>query len=99
MLIGYIPELREGISFGMETIRQGLEKIEKPLRFSAGNAYRNLALVRDLETPLRKSIAELRERVRQRWAPSPESGQVDELLAGLDALVAGLRKVLEVFGA
>ncbi|HEX7540098.1 MAG TPA: hypothetical protein VF358_07350, partial [Syntrophales bacterium] len=77
----------------METLKQALEKIENPLRFSAGNAYRNLAIVRDLEVPLRRKIADLREMVRQRVKHSGEAARLEELLTQMDDLFSGFEKM------
>ena len=77
----------------METLKQALEKIENPLRFSAGNAYRNLAIVRDLEVPLRRKIADLREMVRQRVKHPGEAARLEELLSQMDDLFSGFEKV------
>ncbi len=77
----------------METLKQALEKIENPLRFSAGNAYRNLAIVRDLEVPLRRKIADLREMVRQRVKHPGEAARLEELLTQMDDLFSGFEKV------
>ena len=76
----------------METLKQALEKIENPLRFSAGNAYRNLAIVRDLEVPLRRKIADLREMVRQRVKHPGEAARLEELLTQMDDLFSGFEK-------
>ena len=77
----------------METLKQALEKIENPLRFSAGNAYRNLAIVRDLEVPLRRKIADLREMVRQRVKHPGDAARLEELLTQMDDLFSGFEKV------
>ena len=63
----------------METLKQALEMIEHPLRFSSGNVFRNLAVVRDLEVPLRKKIDDLREGVRQRVTHPVDAARLDEL--------------------
>ena len=76
----------------METLKQALEKIENPLRFSAGNAYRNLAIVRDLEVPLRSKIADLREMVRQRVKHPGEAARLEEILTQMDDLFSGFEK-------
>ena len=76
----------------METLRQALEKIENPLKFSAGNSYRNLAIVRDLEEPLRKKIADFREGVRQKVKRPNEVSRLEELLAQMDDLFCGFEK-------
>jgi len=77
----------------METLKQALEKIENPLRFSTGNAYRNLAIVRDLEGPLRRKIADLREMARQRVKHPGDAARFEELLAQMDDLFSGFEKV------
>jgi ATP-dependent DNA helicase RecG len=77
----------------METLKQALEKIENPLRFSAGNAYRNLAIIRDLEVPLRSKIADLREMVRQRVKHPGEAARLEEILSQMDDLFSGFEKV------
>jgi len=77
----------------METLKQALEKIENPLRFSSGNAFRNLAIVRDLEVPLRRKIADLREMVRQRVKHPEDAARLEELLAQMDDLFSGFEKV------
>jgi ATP-dependent DNA helicase RecG len=76
----------------METLRQALEKIENPLKFSAGNSYRNLAIVRELEEPLRKKIADLREGVRQKVTRPNDAARLEELLAQMDDLFCGFEK-------
>lgn len=76
----------------METLKQALEKIENPLRFSSGNAFRNLAIVRDLEVPLRKKIIDLREGVRQRVKNPGDSARLDELMERMDELFSGFDK-------
>lgn len=73
----------------METLREALGKLEAPLRFSSGNEFRNLALLRDLEEPFRKKITALREMVPLRVRDAGQSGRIDRLLAELDALAAG----------
>ncbi|MBK7551296.1 MAG: DEAD/DEAH box helicase [Syntrophaceae bacterium] len=73
----------------METLREALGKLEAPLRFSSGNEFRNLALLRDLEEPFRKKITALREMVLLRVRDAGLSGRIDRLLAELDALAAG----------
>jgi ATP-dependent DNA helicase RecG len=73
----------------METLKKALEMLEKPLRFSAGNAYRNLAIVRDLEGPVRKNIAELREWVRQKVPPPGDANRLEDLLSQMDELFCG----------
>src|SRR5512137_3070019 len=73
----------------METLKQALEKIENPLRFSSGNAFRNLAIVRDLEAPLRKKIVDLREGVQQRVKHPGDAARLDELLEQMDELFSG----------
>jgi ATP-dependent DNA helicase RecG len=77
----------------METLKQALEKIENPLRFSAGNAFRNLAIVRDLEVPLRRKITDLREMVRQRVKHPGDVARLEELLAQMDDLFSGFEKI------
>ncbi len=77
----------------METLKQALEKIENPLRFSAGNAYRNLAIVRDLEVPLRRKIADLRDMVRKRVKHLGDAARLEELLTQMDDLFSGFEKV------
>ena len=76
----------------METLRQALEKIENPLKFSAGNSYRNLAIVRDLEGSLRKKIMDLREGVRQKVTHPKDAARFDDLLAQMDDLFSGFEK-------
>ncbi|HEX9158568.1 MAG TPA: OB-fold nucleic acid binding domain-containing protein, partial [Syntrophales bacterium] len=76
----------------METLKQGLEKIENPLRFSSGNAFRNLAIVRDLEVPLRKKIDDLREGIRQRVKHPGDAARLDELMEQMDDLFSGFEK-------
>jgi ATP-dependent DNA helicase RecG len=73
----------------METLKKALEMLEKPLRFSAGNAYRNLAIVRDLEGPVRKAIAEVREWVRQKVPPPGDANRLEDLLSQMDELFCG----------
>jgi len=76
----------------METLKQALEKIENPLRFSAGNAFRNLAIVRDLEGPLRNKIGDLRDRVRQKVELPGDAARLDEILEQMDELFSGFEK-------
>ena len=76
----------------METLKQALEKIENPLRFSAGNAFRNLAIVRDLEVPLRRKIADLRDMVPQRVMHPGDVARLEELLVQMDDLFSGFEK-------
>jgi ATP-dependent DNA helicase RecG len=76
----------------METLKQALEKIENPLRFSAGNTFRNLAIVRDLEVPVRRKIADLREMVLQRVKHPADAARLEELLAQMEALFSGFEK-------
>jgi ATP-dependent DNA helicase RecG len=76
----------------METLKQAVEKIENPLRFSAGNAFRNLAIVRDLEGPLRNKIGDLRDRVRQRVEHPGDAARLDEILEQMDELFSGFEK-------
>jgi ATP-dependent DNA helicase RecG len=76
----------------METLKQALEKIERPLRFSSGNAFRNLAIVRDLEVPLRKKIDDLREGVRQRVTHPVDASRLDESMERMDELFSGFDK-------
>jgi ATP-dependent DNA helicase RecG len=73
----------------METLKKALEMLEKPLRFSAGNSYRNLAIVRDLEGPVRKNIAELREWVRQKVPQPGDANRLEDLLSQMDELFCG----------
>ncbi len=73
----------------METLIEALGKLEAPLRFSSGNEFRNLALVRDLEEPFRKKIAALREMVSRKVKDAGPSGRIDHLLDDLDAIAAG----------
>ena len=76
----------------METLKQALEKIENPLRFSSGNAYRNLAIVRDLEVPLRRKIIDIREGVRQRVKNPGDAARLEELIEQMDELFSGFDK-------
>ncbi|HET6490171.1 MAG TPA: ATP-dependent DNA helicase RecG [Syntrophales bacterium] len=76
----------------METLRQALEKIENPLKFSAGNSYRNLTIVRDLEGSVRNKIIDLREGVRQKVAHPKDASRLDDLLAQMDDLFSGFEK-------
>jgi len=76
----------------METLRAALEKIETPLRFSAGNSFRNLALVRNLEEPLRKIIASLRGMLPQKVTDPERCGRIDLLLTDLDGIVSGFER-------
>ncbi|NTV43788.1 MAG: hypothetical protein HGA63_10865, partial [Syntrophobacteraceae bacterium] len=76
----------------METLKQALEKIENPLRFSAGNAFRNLAIVRDLEVPVRRKIADLREMVLERVKHPADAACLEELLAQMEDLFSGFEK-------
>ncbi len=76
----------------METLKQALEKIENPLRFSSGNAFRNLSIVRDLEVPLRKKIGDLREMIRQRVKHPGDAARLDEFLEQMDELFSGYEK-------
>ena len=73
----------------METLKQALEKIENPLRFSAGNDFRNLTLVRNLEEPLRKKIAALRDALPQKVTDTERSGRMAMRLTALDGIVSG----------
>ncbi len=73
----------------METLKQALEKIESPLRFSAGNDYRNLSIIRELEGPLRKKTADFREIVRQRVKDPEELTRFEHLLSQMDELFSG----------
>ncbi|HTZ39590.1 MAG TPA: ATP-dependent DNA helicase RecG [Syntrophales bacterium] len=73
----------------MESFKKALEKIENPLQFSAGNSYRNLALVRDLEGSVRKQIAELGAWIRGKAPPPRDAGRLEQLLAEMDALFLG----------
>jgi len=73
----------------METLKQALEKIETPLRFSAGNDFRNLTLVRNLEEPLRKKIAGLRDVLPQKVTDTERAGRMAMRLAALDGIVSG----------
>lgn len=73
----------------METLREALEKIETPLRFSAGNSFRNLALVKNLEEPLRKIIAALRGMLAQTLKDPERRGSIERLLTDLDGIVSG----------
>jgi ATP-dependent DNA helicase RecG len=73
----------------METLKKALEMLEKPLRFSAGNAFRNLAIVRDLEGPVRKAIAELRDWARQKVPPPGDANRLEDLLSQMDELFCG----------
>ena len=73
----------------METLKKALEMLEKPLRFSAGNSYRNLAIIRDLEGPVRKNIAELREWVRQKVPQPGDANRLEDLLLQMDELFCG----------
>jgi ATP-dependent DNA helicase RecG len=73
----------------METLIEALGKLEAPLRFSSGNEFRNLALVRDLEEPFRKKIAALREMVSRKVKDPGPYGRIDRLLTDLDAIAAG----------
>jgi ATP-dependent DNA helicase RecG len=73
----------------METLKKALEMLEKPLRFSAGNSYRNLAIVRDLAGPVRKAIAELREWSRQKVTPPGDANRLEDHLSQMDELFCG----------
>ncbi|HNQ00767.1 MAG TPA: ATP-dependent DNA helicase RecG [Syntrophales bacterium] len=73
----------------METLKQALEKIETPLRFSAGNDFRNLTLVRNLEEPLRKKIAGLRDVLPQKVTDNQRAGRMAMRLAALDGILSG----------
>lgn len=73
----------------METLREALGKIETPLRFSAGNDFRNLALVRNLEEPLRKIIASIRGMIQEKVTDPERCMHTDRLLAELDVIVSG----------
>ncbi len=76
----------------METLREALEKIETPLRFSAGNSYRNLALVKNLEDPLRKIIASLRGMLAQKLKDPERCGRIERLLTDIDGIVSGFER-------
>lgn len=76
----------------MDTLKHALEKIESPLRFSSGNAYRNLAIVKDLEKTLRKKIAELREIIRKRVGNPGEVARFEALLSELGELFSGFEE-------
>jgi ATP-dependent DNA helicase RecG len=76
----------------METLKEALEKIENPLVFSSGNAFRNLAIVRDLEVPLHKKIVDLREGVRQRVKNPEDAARLDELMEKMDEIFSGFDK-------
>jgi len=76
----------------METLKEALEKIETPLRFSAGNAYRNLALVRNLEEPLRKIVASIRGTLPQNVTDPGRCRRIDLLLVDLDGIVSGFER-------
>ncbi|MCU0530494.1 MAG: ATP-dependent DNA helicase RecG [Syntrophales bacterium] len=76
----------------METLREALEKIETPLRFSAGNSFRNLALVKNLEDPLRKIIASLRGMLAQKLKDPERCRRIERLLTDLDGIVSGFER-------
>ena len=76
----------------METLREALEKIETPLRFSAGNSFRNLALVKNLEDPLRKIIASLRGMLAQKLKDPERCGRIERLLTDIDGIVSGFER-------
>jgi len=73
----------------VETLKQALEKIETPLRFSAGNDFRNLALVRDLEEPLRKKITALRDMLPEKVTDAGQAARMAMKLTALEAAVSG----------
>jgi ATP-dependent DNA helicase RecG len=69
----------------MQTIKAILDKMETPLRFAAGESFRHLHLLRDVESLMEKLLAQLSQSLRER-GQAPEDREIGSLFRAWQTL-------------
>ena len=73
----------------METITALLEKIEAPLLFSSRDAYRHLALIRDLEATMRSFLKQLEDACFANVTQNGKHAAYKNIVSGFEEAISG----------